>query len=827
MKLALKDFQEDAVSSLVKYILQAKRDVRDGDSQAVVLASPTGSGKTVIIASAMEEIVSGSDKITAEPDAVFLWLSDQPELNVQSRNKIIAASSRFRESDLIVVNGSFDQETFDGGKIYFLNTQKLGKDKSLVTKGDKRTYTIWETIRNTEEKIRDRFYLIIDEAHRGMNISDTERRAAETIVQKFVLGEPGTLSPVKMIIGISATPERFQKVLQGMRTVRNCNVSPDDVRKSGLLKDQIVLYHPKEEMSSDWSLLAEAARKCAKAKDEWDTYCDSQGISRIQPAMVIQVQDGNNEGVLTRTSLQTAIETLEGAVGVISDEEMAHSFQEDTAIEVGGRKIQKIDASRIQDETGVRFIFFKMSLNTGWDCPRAEVMMSFRTASDYTNIAQLIGRMVRTPLARRIEGNEFLNTVSLYLPHFNAGNLQRVVDHLKSDPENVPPSDITVGDRIIPLVKRTGCEPIFNALDGLPTYHIDSARKTSNTKRLMRLSHLLTSIHGINEKALDNSKTLVVKTLEAEIDRVRKADPTFDEKITRRGEIEIQPVVVEQGTWKAVPGVTELVVLSKANIEELYERAGQRLGEGLHRAYFKEHFDPEDPDKSKIELFLILQFQEVWGNLENICKSQIDTLFNNHRVAIRKRSSSEKEKYNVIRESAKEPEKIEFCPPEKILAPKVDGGREYDRHLYVGEDGKFREDLNTWEDATISAEIPRRNVVGWIRNYERRNWALSIPYERDGEMKSMYPDFLVVRKERDGFVVDILEPHRPDLEDNWMKAKGLAVYAKKHGDQYGRIEFIRVAGGVLKRLDVNEETNRRKIRKVSSNAHLNQLFDDI
>ena len=40
-------------------------------------------------------------------------------------------------------------------------------------------------------------------------------------------------------------------------------------------------------------------------------------------------------------------------------------------------------------------------------------------------------------------------------------------------------------------------------------------------------------------------------------------------------------------------------------------------------------------------------------------------------------------------------------------------------------------------------------------------------------------------------------------------------------------EFPGSAGGVLKRLDVNEETNRRKIRKVSSNAHLNQLFDDI
>ena len=46
-------------------------------------------------------------------------------------------------------------------------------------------------------------------------------------------------------------------------------------------------------------------------------------------------------------------------------------------------------------------------------------MMSFRKAIDATLIAQLVGRMVRTPLARRVSSNEFLNRVSLYLPHFD------------------------------------------------------------------------------------------------------------------------------------------------------------------------------------------------------------------------------------------------------------------------------------------------------------------------------------------------------------------------------------------------------------------------
>ena len=71
-----------------------------------------------------------------------------------------------------------------------------------------------------------------------------------------------------------------------------------------------------------------------------------------------------------------------------------------------------------QQDMRLRVVLFKLSLNTGWDCPRAEVMMSFRAAADATYIAQLVGRMVRTPLARRIVDVESLNTV---------GDLVRVI----------------------------------------------------------------------------------------------------------------------------------------------------------------------------------------------------------------------------------------------------------------------------------------------------------------------------------------------------------------------------------------------------------------
>ena len=71
----------------------------------------------------------------ADPDATFLWLSDQPEINEQTRRKMIETSN-LSTSQLIVVDASFDQESFSPGKVYFLNTQKLGKEKQLVRRSD-------------------------------------------------------------------------------------------------------------------------------------------------------------------------------------------------------------------------------------------------------------------------------------------------------------------------------------------------------------------------------------------------------------------------------------------------------------------------------------------------------------------------------------------------------------------------------------------------------------------------------------------------------------------------------------------------------------------
>ena len=87
-------------------------------------------------------------------------------------------------------------------------------------------------------------------------------------------------------------------------------------------------------------------------------------------------------------------------------------------------------------------MLFKENLSTGWDCPRAETMMSFRTARDATYIAQLLGRMIRTPLQNRVRVDDSLNEVKLFLPYFDEATVRTVIDELRTSECGDIPVDV-------------------------------------------------------------------------------------------------------------------------------------------------------------------------------------------------------------------------------------------------------------------------------------------------------------------------------------------------------------------------------------------------
>jgi len=446
MKVELFTFQKRALADLRLKIGEAIGGYqRTHSNQVISFTAPTGAGKTIIMASLIESIYFGDVDYPEQPEAIFIWLSDSPQLNEQSKIKIDLKADRIRLGQCITISeDSFDQEVLDDGHIYFLNTQKLGRSSNLTKHSDDRQYTIWETLANTARNKSDRLYVIIDEAHRGMQGREAGR--ATTIMQKFLKGSPEDgMHAMPVVIGMSATSARFNALVQGTTsTTQYVVVTTDEVRASGLLKDRIVISYPEENTGNkDMAVLQAAADEWKDKWEHWYQYCYEQHYAYVNPILVIQVQNGTGTQI-SATDLNDCVAKVEERCGIKFQEgEVVHAFGQTTSIlQINGLNVPYVEPSAIAENKRIRVVFFKESLSTGWDCPRAETMMSFRHATDATYIAQLLGRMIRTPMQMHIQVDDTLNDVHLFLPYFNADTVSEVVKELQNAEGGELPADI-------------------------------------------------------------------------------------------------------------------------------------------------------------------------------------------------------------------------------------------------------------------------------------------------------------------------------------------------------------------------------------------------
>lgn len=435
MKVELFPFQKKAVVHLRMNVAEALGGYRRTRSpQVLSLQAPTGAGKTIVMAALIEDIYFGNDLYDEQPEAIFVWLSDSPALNEQSKRKIDLKADRIRLGQCVTIEDeSFDRETLEDGRIYFLNTQKLGKAGNLGRHSDSRQHTIWETLARTAMEKADRLYFIIDEAHRGMQ--GREAGKATSIMQRFLKGCPELKLPaMPLTIGISATSERFLALVgDTSSTLRKCVVPADEVRASGLLKDRIVITYPDDpERFNEMAVLGAAADEWKDKCEHWAQYSSEQHYAQVNPVFVVQVLAGSGNAI-SDTALDPVLSTIEERIGTpFRENEVVHTFGSTGTIIINGLSVPHVEPSEITEDKRIRVVFFKENLSTGWDCPRAETMMSFRKAEDATYIAQLLGRMVRTPLQCHIDVDESLNDVRLYVPHFNMKTVGDVIAELQS-----------------------------------------------------------------------------------------------------------------------------------------------------------------------------------------------------------------------------------------------------------------------------------------------------------------------------------------------------------------------------------------------------------
>lgn len=847
MRYTLKDYQDDAVADVLERLARARVDWHRWQSPvAFSLTATTGAGKTVMAAAVIEALFDGNPALEFDPDpgTVVLWFTDDPSLNEQTRFRLLAASDRIAHSRLVVIENTFNQEKLERGKVYFLNRQKLGK-KSLLVRGtpedspletqrdllpmpDARAYTMWETLANTVADQRLTLYLILDEAHRGMKQSNRRDQTEKaTIVQRLINGAAG-VPPLPIVWGISATVQRFNQAMdraEGRTTYPHVVVDPVRIQESGLLKDDIRLDFPTEAGEFDTVLLARAARKVKEATDRWRAYAEREGMAAdvVVPLLVVQVPNTPSDELLL-----SAIATVQEAWPELDDRMIAHVFGDRAPINVGAFSVPHVRPETVQDRSDIRVLLAKDAISTGWDCPRAEVLVSFRPARDETHITQLLGRMVRTPLARRIPGDDMLNSVACLLPRFDRRTATKVAQTMMGEREADADGTGGGGGRRVLLdpvdmgANTTIPEAVWEALTETPSQTLPR-RVARPVRRLTALAQAL-SRDGLRKDARKDA----YRKLFAKLDGLTAQHRT-EVAAASKGILEVQgeTLVAPITGGEAFEYLPFVAVADEKSVEADFRVACRTLTADLARKY-ADHVAVADEDDdglldAHVRVAALAQVEDVPDALDREAGRIAKRWLSDYRVEIKGLTDERQAVYAEIRSMSPQPSTIEVMRPRVRTEEtrNAAGNQLATRAGHLMSDGKGEfpvGSLNTWEIEVLDEEMARPGFQVWYRNPSRPSGdALAVAYQNDrGEWRRMCPDFLFFH-DTDPVKVSIVDPHGIYLADALPKLRGLADFAERHGESFHRIESVaRMPGGVLRVLDLMEPSVREAVAGAES-----------
>jgi len=846
MRYTLKDYQAEAVHDVLRN-LQRARDAyhrHDGLSQ-FSLAATTGAGKTVMAAAVLEALFFGSDEydVEADPGAVVLWFSDDPSLNEQSRARIQAASSEL-DSRLRVVETTFS-EPFRPGNVYFLNTQKLSRTSRLVRgapdlgqevvpglepRPDEVQSNIYDIISDTIRNEDLTLYLILDEAHRGMSARNGER---QTIVQRLINGQ-GTVPPIPIVFGISATVERFETTMasaQGRAALPSVTVDSTLVQASGLLKDDITLSIPDEDGEFDTVLLTKAVKQIKASSDAWAHYAAQQGVAEaVKPLLVVQVGDKPSQETLVRT-----VDTIYEAWPELDNDAIANVFGEHKDLGISQIKVPYIEPQRVEDATHIRVLLAKNAISTGWDCPRAEVLVSFRPAKDRTHITQLLGRMMRTPLARRIPGNELLNAVHCYLPLFDRKTATNVAELLVKGGTSKDLDDGTdagggLGRRVlfdaIPLTPNSEIDDdVWERFGTIPSVTIPK----KNVKPIRRLTALAAALakDGLVENAVSAAYDHLHRALDGRaVQYANEVNSARQDVVTMRGQ-ELHARM--GGGIKVVPFA---VSADPRAIEDYYRAAMRVLSPALSNSYVN-HLTREEPDDdalldANIAVAALSRVPEIVEGVEHEADTLARRWLTDTRIARKRLTDDRQAEYDRLEAMSTRPEPVTLVVPTaahtdtKVRYP--DGTEESlptrRLHLLAAEDGTVPVEFeSSWEQQVLDTELAQPGFIGWYRNPNRGvKESLAVAYQPEpGEWAALRPDYIFFSRSSTGkLMVNLVDPHGHHLADAIPKLQGLAKFADQFADEFDRIESVADAEGKLRVLDLKKHSVREAIRNATS-----------
>lgn len=835
MKWPLYDFQADAVEQVLSRLSRAKdAHAKHGDIGAFALSATTGAGKTVMATAVFEALFYGSEEFDfeADPTAVVLWVTDDPSLNEQTKDRILEAGGGepIGYSELEIIGDGFEQELFDPQRIYFLNIQKLSSSSNLVKRTNRRQITLWDTIRNTIRHDRRTLYLVLDEAHRGMR-KRPNGESRPTIVQRLINGHDD-VPPAPIVWGISATIARFDAAMkeakaEGRTLYPNVAVDSARVQESGLLKDTICLDFPDEKGDFETTLLRSAVTEVREIEEIWKEYAELEDQDDpVVPLLVVQVPNTPKDSDLIRY-----LDTIYKAWPGLGADAVANVFGEHQTLELGKYSVPYIPPQRVQDTTHVQVLLAKDAISTGWDCPRAEVMISFRGAQDPTYITQLLGRMVRTPLARRIESIERLNSVTCVLPHFNRPTAVKVAEILTGEIEVVDDPDAVankgMGRRVLLRPVTVDWNPNVPAEVQEVIARIPSEAAPKGSKKPIKRLLAIAAAFALdklrtdpNKEARDAIHSALDGLMAEHADRVDEGVEAIFAADIRRYTRSMSGDDVDEKTRQERG--------DDRTVADAFRTATRALGAAIANGYVKRQVEKavdkgEEPDvvASQAKLAALVGIDGVVSEVERKAGVLADSWLEEARVPIKSLSEDRRILYRELAEQSNDPQKVEVVVPGPVEEEFADDqGKTLDlveKHILSDSEGKYPAKLNQLETAVLAKELAREEVVAWYRNPSRSAaHAVRVPYETDGGWKSMQPDFIIFHRNKKGEVeASIVDPHSAHLSDALPKLKGLARFAELHKKGFARIDAIAEIDGEIRVLDMTRENVRNAVLEAS------------
>jgi type III restriction enzyme len=371
MKLA--DYQQTAITRLTETFTKAWAS---GKLQVpVVFKSPTGSGKTVMLANFVQEL----NKLPNwDEDKAFVWITFSEELALQSRDKFNLYFGTSQENRLLTVE-DVSQGVFGKNDILFLNWQKLvsrsAENRRLRRPEDplrrKEQGGYFEDFIDSASSQNRGLVLIIDEAHQNV----TPDLAQEII---------DYISP-RVVLHVTATP-KAEIVAKAADLGTYINVDRDSVINAGLIKEKIVIQ------------TAEDLQK--KAGQDFDHVLLDLGLERRQQLADLYKLLGKKINPLLLIQLPNDDSSLV-SLGEKTKEQVVVEYLKSRGIPEGkiGRWFDKHSKPLFIEENDDQhdILIFKLAAGTGWDCPRAQVLVMFRNIKVEQRYIQTVGRILRMP----------------------------------------------------------------------------------------------------------------------------------------------------------------------------------------------------------------------------------------------------------------------------------------------------------------------------------------------------------------------------------------------------------------------------------------------